>query len=60
MNFLVYVAVYNFVAKDGHQLSLQFGDLVQIVERCPGERMIRHTLVCALVKIATCTKLFVG
>ena len=31
-----YAAVYNFVAKDEHQLSLQFGDLVQVVERCPG------------------------
>ncbi|XP_065900793.1 dedicator of cytokinesis protein 2-like [Dysidea avara] len=30
------IAVYNFVAKDGHQLSLQFGDLVQVVEKTSG------------------------
>jgi len=31
-----FVAVYNFAAKDAHQLSLQFGDLVQVVEKSSG------------------------
>ena len=46
--------MYNFTAKDTHQLSLQFGDLVQVVENAPGEKCVVVFFCNAVSHVCAC------